>query len=214
MAGRASSPAATASSATSRLEPTTVSLVTERRLSRPWGLAGGEPGSTGDNLLLPGGDETRAERLPDKCTVQLRAGDVLRMLPPGGGGWGSAAPQQSIGNAAPCYCMAAQPTTAHCRWTDVRGPVRRAAYVWHPTHSASHGCDRQPGVSCQALEVAVGVKNRRLVSYRNSSDKAVDQLARGLSFCPTHPIQQCRGLVVGGLAPKELGSGEEPSKIP
>lgn len=40
--------------------------------------------------LLPGGDETRAERLPDKCTMELRAGDVLRMLTPGGGGWGAA----------------------------------------------------------------------------------------------------------------------------
>jgi 5-oxoprolinase (ATP-hydrolysing) len=43
----------------------------------------------GENWLLPGGDESRAERLPDKCTIQLEAGDVLRMLTPGGGGWGS-----------------------------------------------------------------------------------------------------------------------------
>ena len=71
------------------LEDCTVSLITERRVSAPWGLAGGDPGSTGENLLLPGGDETRAERLPDKCTVYLRAGDVLRMLTPGGGGYGS-----------------------------------------------------------------------------------------------------------------------------
>ena len=42
----------------------------------------------GENWLLPGGDEARAERLPDKCTIQLKAGDVLRMLTPGGGGWG------------------------------------------------------------------------------------------------------------------------------
>src|SRR5438309_1875202 len=27
------------------LEPATVSLITERRTSRPWGLAGGEPGA-------------------------------------------------------------------------------------------------------------------------------------------------------------------------
>lgn len=74
------------------LEDCTVSLITERRVSRPWGLAGGEPGSTGENWLLPGGDEGRAERLPDKCTTGLRAGDVLRMLTPGGGGWGQAGP--------------------------------------------------------------------------------------------------------------------------
>ena len=66
----------------------TVSLITERRVSQPWGLAGGEPGAVGENWLLPAGDESRAERLPDKCTIQLKAGDVLRMLTPGGGGWG------------------------------------------------------------------------------------------------------------------------------
>jgi N-methylhydantoinase B/oxoprolinase/acetone carboxylase alpha subunit len=70
------------------LEDVTVSLITERRASQPWGLAGGGPGAVGENWLLPGGDEARAERLPDKCTIQLEAGDVLRMLTPGGGGWG------------------------------------------------------------------------------------------------------------------------------
>jgi N-methylhydantoinase B/oxoprolinase/acetone carboxylase alpha subunit len=71
------------------LEDVTVSLVTERRVSRPWGLAGGAPGAVGENWLLPGGDESRAERLPDKCTVTLSAGDVLRVRTPGGGGWGA-----------------------------------------------------------------------------------------------------------------------------
>ena len=70
------------------LEDVTVSLITERRASRPWGLAGGQPGAPGENWLLPGGNPARAERLPDKCTVHLRAGDVLRVLTPGGGGWG------------------------------------------------------------------------------------------------------------------------------
>jgi len=70
------------------LEDVTVSLITERRVSQPWGLAGGGPGAVGENWLLPDGDEARAERLADKCTIQLKAGDVLRMLTPGGGGWG------------------------------------------------------------------------------------------------------------------------------
>jgi len=70
------------------LEDCMVSLITERRDSHPWGLAGGGPGAVGENWLLRGGDESRAEMLPDKCTVRLRAGDVLRMLTPGGGGWG------------------------------------------------------------------------------------------------------------------------------
>jgi N-methylhydantoinase B/oxoprolinase/acetone carboxylase alpha subunit len=71
------------------LEDVTVSLITERRVSRPWGVAGGESGAPGENWLLPQSDESRAERLPDKCTIRLRAGDVLRMLTPGGGGWGA-----------------------------------------------------------------------------------------------------------------------------
>jgi N-methylhydantoinase B len=40
------------------LEDVTVSLITERRVSQPWGLAGGGPGAVGENWLLPGyGDE-------------------------------------------------------------------------------------------------------------------------------------------------------------
>jgi N-methylhydantoinase B/oxoprolinase/acetone carboxylase alpha subunit len=70
------------------LEPVTVSLVTERRVSAPWGLAGGGSAAVGENWLVPGGEESRARQLPDKCTVALAPGDVLRILTPGGGGWG------------------------------------------------------------------------------------------------------------------------------
>jgi N-methylhydantoinase B/oxoprolinase/acetone carboxylase alpha subunit len=72
------------------LEPATVSLITERRVSRPWGVDGGGPGAAGENWLLPAGDESAARRLPDKVTITLRAGDVIRLLTPGGGGYGSA----------------------------------------------------------------------------------------------------------------------------
>jgi N-methylhydantoinase B/oxoprolinase/acetone carboxylase alpha subunit len=65
----------------------TVSLITERRVARPWGSDGGGAGAAGANWLLPGGDEQRAEHLPDKCTLHLHPGDVLRLLTPGGGGW-------------------------------------------------------------------------------------------------------------------------------
>ena len=71
------------------LETVTASLISERRSSQPWGLRGGEPGACGENWLLPDGDEARAERLPDKCTVELRPGDAIRLLTPGGGGWGA-----------------------------------------------------------------------------------------------------------------------------
>jgi N-methylhydantoinase B/oxoprolinase/acetone carboxylase alpha subunit len=71
------------------LEDVTLSLITERRVSAPWGLDGGGPGGVGENWRLPGGDEGRAERLPDKVTRRLAAGDVLRLRTPGGGGYGS-----------------------------------------------------------------------------------------------------------------------------
>jgi N-methylhydantoinase B/oxoprolinase/acetone carboxylase alpha subunit len=71
------------------LEDATVSLITERRASAPWGLAGGGPGAVGENWLLPGGDESAAVPLGDKVTLDVAAGDVLRMRTPGGGGWGT-----------------------------------------------------------------------------------------------------------------------------
>jgi N-methylhydantoinase B/oxoprolinase/acetone carboxylase alpha subunit len=72
------------------LEPATLSLITERRNSRPWGLAGGEPGASGENWLWPGGDESTRVALGDKVTVDLAAGDAVQVLTPGGGGWGRA----------------------------------------------------------------------------------------------------------------------------
>ena len=70
------------------LEPATVSLVTERRGSRPWGLDGGEPGAPGENWLWPSGDESRRKTLIDKVTVEVQAGDAIQILTPGGGGYG------------------------------------------------------------------------------------------------------------------------------
>ena len=64
----------------------TVSLVTERRRERPWGLNGGEPGATGRNTLLRAGGE--AQDLGARAEVEVRAGDRVRVETPGGGGWG------------------------------------------------------------------------------------------------------------------------------
>jgi N-methylhydantoinase B len=68
------------------LTDATVSLMGERRRLAPWGLAGGEPGSTGEDWLIRKGE---AELLDAKCTVEVEAGDRLRVLTPGGGGWGT-----------------------------------------------------------------------------------------------------------------------------
>jgi N-methylhydantoinase B len=65
----------------------TVSLLTERRASRPQGLAGGGPGAAGENVLVRDGVE---RVLPAKTTFDARAGDVISIRSPGGGGWGQA----------------------------------------------------------------------------------------------------------------------------
>jgi len=64
----------------------TLSLMGERRRNQPWGLAGGEPGATGEDWLIHADGER--ERLPGKTTVEVSPGDRLVVLTPGGGGWG------------------------------------------------------------------------------------------------------------------------------
>jgi N-methylhydantoinase B len=63
------------------LEPSRGSILSDRRRHAPAGARGGEPGLPGRTLL-------NGEDLPSKTTVELAAGDVLRLETPGGGGWG------------------------------------------------------------------------------------------------------------------------------
>jgi len=42
--------------------------------------SGGDDSPTGENWLLSQGVQARAERRPDRCTIRLQAGDVLRTL--------------------------------------------------------------------------------------------------------------------------------------
>jgi N-methylhydantoinase B len=63
------------------LEPTDVTLLTERRRRGPWGLAGGAPGARGRNLL----DD---QELPGKTHFRATVGSRLRIETPGGGGYG------------------------------------------------------------------------------------------------------------------------------
>jgi N-methylhydantoinase B/oxoprolinase/acetone carboxylase alpha subunit len=73
------------------LEACTLSLITERRRSHPFGLAGGGPGAVGENWLWPAGEESRRTPLLDKVTIEMGPGDAVQILTPGGGGYGSAA---------------------------------------------------------------------------------------------------------------------------
>lgn len=63
------------------LAPGSVSLLTERRTHKPWGLAGGRAGKPGQNVL-------NSQILPSKTNITMRTGDTLCIKTPGGGGWG------------------------------------------------------------------------------------------------------------------------------
>lgn len=64
------------------LEPCRASILSDRRSHGPAGAQGGAAGAPGRNLL-------NGRELPAKTTVDLEAGDVLRIETPGGGGFGS-----------------------------------------------------------------------------------------------------------------------------
>jgi N-methylhydantoinase B len=62
-----------------------VGLLSDRRAIAPYGLAGGGPGAKGKNELISRG---RRKRLASKCGFYAKAGDIVRIESPGGGGWG------------------------------------------------------------------------------------------------------------------------------
>ena len=63
------------------LAPAEVTLLSERRESRPWGLAGGGPAAAGRNLL-------DGLAVAGKATFTAAPGQRLRLETPGGGGYG------------------------------------------------------------------------------------------------------------------------------
>lgn len=67
------------------LVPAEVTVLSERRVTRPYGLEGGEPGEQGENVLQSGGDTVD---LGGKRSIRVREGDVVSVRTPGGGGWG------------------------------------------------------------------------------------------------------------------------------
>jgi len=62
-----------------------VTVLSERRLLPPYGLFGGEPGKTGENLVWRGSSR---QKMPGKFSVRLKAGDLVCIATPGGGGYG------------------------------------------------------------------------------------------------------------------------------
>ncbi len=69
-----------------------VTVLSERRRFRPYGLRGGSPGSAGRNRITRGGG--RVDRFASKFTTSVSPGDVLTIETPGGGGWGPPTPSE------------------------------------------------------------------------------------------------------------------------
>jgi N-methylhydantoinase B len=75
-----------------------MTLSSDRRRFRPWGLEGGEP-ARGAHAYLVAPDGTERE-LPTKTCVALRHGERVRIETPGGGGWGPPAERDPAAVAA------------------------------------------------------------------------------------------------------------------
>ena len=67
------------------LEKAHVSLLSERRKLTPYGLAGGQNGLSGENILI---HKKKRKRLSGKIVFETEEGDQLIIKTPGGGGWG------------------------------------------------------------------------------------------------------------------------------
>ncbi|KAH7313023.1 Hydantoinase B/oxoprolinase-domain-containing protein [Rhexocercosporidium sp. MPI-PUGE-AT-0058] len=72
--------------------PLSASIVSERRVYQPFGMAGGGPGMSGKNSLvekIPGGGE-RWVNIGGRKDFKVQTGDRVVIETPGGGGWGEA----------------------------------------------------------------------------------------------------------------------------
>jgi N-methylhydantoinase B len=68
------------------LTDATVTLLSDRRLRGPYGLAGASDGAPGRTIILR--RDGSEEELASKTSVRLRSGERVRVETPGGGGWG------------------------------------------------------------------------------------------------------------------------------
>jgi N-methylhydantoinase B/oxoprolinase/acetone carboxylase alpha subunit len=68
-----------------------VTVLSERRRERPWGVRGGGPGGAGRNVVV--WNDGRVEEVGSKVRLRLSPGDRLRIETPGGGGYGPARPE-------------------------------------------------------------------------------------------------------------------------
>ncbi|MCH7500200.1 MAG: hydantoinase B/oxoprolinase family protein, partial [Nitrospinae bacterium] len=69
------------------LKPLNVAILSERRVYAPYGLEGGEPGALGENWFIK--KDGTSLNLGGKNEISVHPGDRIRILTPGGGGYGT-----------------------------------------------------------------------------------------------------------------------------
>ena len=67
------------------LQSADITVLSDRRVTKPYGLEGGGAGAIGRNTLKTNEQE---KKLPGKCSITVDAGDELTTETPGGGGYG------------------------------------------------------------------------------------------------------------------------------
>lgn len=82
--------------------PVQVSILSERRVYRPYGLEGGEDAQCGQNIWVrrihkPDGSwEEKKINLGGKNSAQMQPGERIIVRTPGGGGWGRVGDEQRL----------------------------------------------------------------------------------------------------------------------
>jgi len=75
------------------LAPASVSVLTQHRRERPYGVDGGRPGAAGRQRLVRASGDVVELAPVDGCEAE--AGDRLVLETPGGGGWGAPGPEEA-----------------------------------------------------------------------------------------------------------------------
>ena len=83
-----------------------VTILSDRRVRGPYGLAGGADGAPGRNTLLTG---KRKVAIPGKTRFEVAPGDVLRIESPGGGGYGACVHGRVVGRRKESACPTDRP---------------------------------------------------------------------------------------------------------
>lgn len=77
--------------------PVQVSILSERRVYQPYGMAGGGDAACGLNLWIRG-HEKRSINLGGKNTAAMKPGERIVIYTPGGGGYGEASEGRKVKN--------------------------------------------------------------------------------------------------------------------